>query len=143
MGQKKTTGGQPGNQNARTHGFYSRSVSPEDRKKLRAAADMKGLDQEIALLRAKISTFSEDPEHYRLILPGIALLSRLLLARQKLGYDKQDGLLEAVGNVLKDIVLPVGMTIGEVTRNRARKQPEIGTFPPDLPPSGNNESCSI
>mgnify|MGYP003392580948 CR=1 FL=1 len=143
MSQKKPSGGQTGNQNARTHGFYSKAVKPEDRKKLRVAADMKGLDQEIALLRSKISNFSEDPEYYRLILPGIALLSRLLLARQKLGYDKQEGLLEAVGNVLRDIVLPPGMTIGEITRNRARKNPEIGAFPPDLPPSGNNESCSI
>ena len=143
MSQKKPSGGQPGNQNARTHGFYSHSVNPKHRKKLRAAADMKGLDQEIALLRAKISDFSEDPEYYRLILPGIALLSRLLLARQKLGYDKQDGLLEAVGNVLRDIVLPVGMSLGEITRNRARKNAETGAFPPDLPPSGNNESCPI
>lgn len=143
MSQKKPSGGQPGNQNARTHGFYSKSVKPEDRKKLRIAADMKGLDQEIALLRSKISNFAEDPEYYRLILPGTALLSRLLLARQKLGYDREAGLLDAVANVLKDIILPPGMTIGEVTRNRARKNLETGAFPPDLPPSGNNESCSI
>ena len=39
MRQRKTTGGQMGNQNARTHGFYSKSVRREDRKKLRAAAD--------------------------------------------------------------------------------------------------------
>ena len=143
MRQRKPTGGQPGNQNARTHGFYSKSVSRKDRRKLRVAADIKGLDQEIALLRTQISNFSEDPDHHRLILPGIALLSRLLLARQKLGYDKEEGLLQAVGNVLKDIILPAGMTIGDVTRNRVEKKPETGTSPPDLPPSGNNESCSI
>lgn len=143
MSQKKPSGGQPGNQNARTHGFYSKSARREDRKKLRIAADMKGLDQEIALLRSKISNFSEDPDYYRLILPGIALLSRLLLARQKLGYDKQEGLVAAVANLLKDIVLPAGMTIGDVTRNTGRNRPETGTFPPDLPPSRNNESCSI
>ena len=143
MRQRKTTGGQMGNQNARTHGFYSKSVSREDRKKLRAAADVKGLDQEIELLRTKISDFSEDPEHYRLILPGIALLSRLLLARQKLGYDKEEGLFQAVGNVLRDIILPVGMTIGELHRNNEHKKPETGAFPPDLPPSRNNESRPI
>ncbi len=143
MSQKKPSGGQPGNQNARTHGFYSKSVSPKDRRKLRIAADMKGLDQEIALLRAQISNFAENPEHHRLILPGIALLSRLLLARQKLGYDKQEGLLAAVSNALKDIILPPGMTIGEIVRNEAREKPVTSVFPPDLPPSGNNESCPI
>ncbi len=140
MRQKKTSGGQMGNQNARTHGFYSKSVSPEDRKKLRAAAEVKGLDQEIAILRFKISATAEYYSDYRFLVPGINLLSRLLGMRNKLGYDKQDGLLEAVGNVLKDIVLPVGMAIGEVTRNRAQKKPETGAFPPDLPPSGKNES---
>ena len=143
MRQRKTNGGQMGNQNARTHGFYSKSVSREDRKKLRAAAGVKGLDQEIELLRTKISDFSENPEYYRFILPGIALLSRLLLARQKLGYDKQDGLLEAVGNVLRDIVLPAGMTIGALHRNNEQKKPETRVSPPDLPPSRNNESSPI
>ena len=143
MSSKKTSGGQMGNQNARTHGFYSKSVSREDRKKLRAAAGVKGLDQEIELLRTKISDFSENPEHYRFILPGIALLSRLLLARQKLGYDKEVGLLEAVSNALKDIILPAGMTIGEVTRNAGQNGPVTGAFPPDLPPSRNNESRPI
>lgn len=143
MRQRKTTGGQMGNQNARTHGFYSKSVRREDRRKLRAAAGVKGLDQEIELLRTKISDFSENPEYYRFILPAIALLSRLLLARQKLGYDKEAGLVEAVSNALKDIILPVGMTVGEVTRNAGRNGPVTGAFPPDLPPSGKNESCPI
>ena len=143
MRQRKTTGGQMGNQNARTHGFYSKSVSRGDRKKLRAAAGVKGLDQEIELLRTKISDFSENPEYYRFILPGIALLSRLLLARQKLGYDKEEGLLQAVGNVLRDIVLPVGMSMGNIVRNNEQKKSETGAFPPDLPTSRENESRPI
>ena len=124
MSSKKTSGGQIGNLNARTHGFYSKSVRREDRRKLRAGAGVKGLDQEIELLRTKISDFSENHEYYRFILPGIALLSRLRLARQKLGYDdKKTGLAEAVSNLLKDIILPTGMTIGEVTRNTRRNGP--------------------
>jgi len=39
---KKKRGGQPGNQNARTHGHYSRLISPREAEVLKAVA---GLDQ--------------------------------------------------------------------------------------------------
>ncbi len=70
---KRRPGGQPGNQNARKHGFYSRSVNPEHRKQLRAAADVEGLDQEIALLRQKIAAAGKDAQDYRVLIPGISL----------------------------------------------------------------------
>ena len=83
-------GGQPGNQNARTHGFYSRAVPPELQEKLKEAGTIKGLDQEIALLRSKIAIFSENSDDPLPLYRGIALLSRLLSTRKKLCYDDED-----------------------------------------------------
>lgn len=143
MTQKRNPGGQPGNQNARTHGFYSKSVKPEHREKLRDAADIRGLDQEIALLRLKIEDAARDSQDYRVLIPGISLLSRLLGMRQKLGYGKEDGLKAAFRNVVHDIMLPMGMTPAEISRMAGLDEAENGTSPSDLPPSGSNESASV
>ena len=42
-------GAQPGNQNARKHGFYSSTLSPEQQESLEEAAALKDLQSEIAL----------------------------------------------------------------------------------------------
>jgi len=116
MSEKRRPGGQPGNQNGRTHGFYSKTLNPEMRRGLDAAAGVEGLDQEIALLRLKISAFAGNPDHYRLLIPGMSLLSRLLRTRQKLGYDTQDQLQAAVRNVLRDLPLPAGFSPSDFGR---------------------------
>ncbi|MDO8716921.1 MAG: hypothetical protein Q7J73_08995, partial [Dehalococcoidales bacterium] len=87
MTNNRHRGGQPGNHNARTNGFYSKAVPPERRHKLDDAAEVRGLDQEIALLRSKIAIAGENSEDYQVLVPGINLLSRLLNTSHKLGYD--------------------------------------------------------
>ena len=108
MTDKRHRGGQPGNHNARTSGFYSKAVPPERLHKLEDAAEVRGLDQEIALLRSKIAIAGENSEDYQVLVPGINLLSRLLNTSHKLGYDKEDGLTIAIQNVWNK-TLPGGL----------------------------------
>lgn len=68
---QRKTGGQPGNQNARKHGFYSKVLTHNEKCKLKYASGVDGLDQEIAVLRIKFSSLlSRDGENLRLIFSG-------------------------------------------------------------------------
>ena len=55
---KKKRGGQPGNQNARKHGFYARILTPEQEE----ALDLRDFAQGVALIRAKLLTLLKDPD---------------------------------------------------------------------------------
>jgi hypothetical protein len=75
----KKRGGQPGNQNARTHGFYSRTLTPEQQETLEAAADLRNLDDEIALMRFKISSIiTHDPDNHAALLMAVSLLTKMI-----------------------------------------------------------------
>ena len=115
MTNNRHRGGQPGNHNARTSGFYSKAVPPERLHKLEDAAEVRGLDQEIALLRSKIAIAGENSEDYQVLVPGINLLSRLLNTSHKLGYDKEEGLKNAIQNVWRQ-TLPGGLEPVEAYR---------------------------
>ena len=56
---KRKPGGQPGNQNARKHGCYSKILSPEEQRLL-TVASIPGIDAEIALLRARIRSLVQE-----------------------------------------------------------------------------------
>ncbi|MFH1032766.1 MAG: hypothetical protein V1767_09420 [Chloroflexota bacterium] len=78
----RSPGGQPGNQNARTHGFYSKRLTQEQLESFQSAKDLKSLDDEIAILRLKIdSILANDPQNYRVLMQALSLLARLLQAR--------------------------------------------------------------
>ena len=76
-------GGQPGNQNARVHGFYSKYAAFERQEVMDEAAKIEGLDAEIMLLRCKIERLEEiDPDNFKLFSELIRGLS-LVIARRK------------------------------------------------------------
>ena len=54
MPEKRKRGAPKGNQNAVRHGYYSKILNARDRSDLNTAADMEGVDEEIALLRFEI-----------------------------------------------------------------------------------------
>jgi len=112
--QKTGKRGAPkGNQNARKHGFYSRVLDEAEQRDFELATEVEGLDDEIALLRVKIkSIVAHDPENLSLIMQATGALARLLRTRYNIGKKDRKGLMAAVGNVLKDIALPLGVGIG-------------------------------
>ena len=111
--KKRTPGGQPGNQNARKHGFYSRVLDEAEQLDWEFAHGVEGIDDEIALLRLKIkSILQHDPENIKLIMEATNILARLIRTRYNITKEQKKGLKEAIGNVLKDVALPLGIGIG-------------------------------
>ena len=113
---KKKKGPPLGNQNARVHGFYSTRLDESQKQELEEATGVNGIDAEIALLRVKIKALIErDPENSRLILQAINTLAKMVKIKNNLGKEDKNGILDAVGNVLKDIAFPLGFNKNNIT----------------------------
>ena len=112
--QKEGKRGAPqGNQNARKHGFYSKVLDEAERLDFEYATSVEGIDDEIALLRVKIkSLIAHDPDNIKLIMQATNTLARLVRTRYNISKKDKKGLKEAIGNVLRDIALPLGIGIG-------------------------------
>ncbi len=110
---EKRRGAPRGNQNARKHGFYSRVLDEAEQADFEQATGVEGIDEEIALLRTKLkSLIAYEPQNMKLIIQAINTLVRLVSARYNIGKDDKKGLKDAIGSVLKDIALPLGIGIG-------------------------------
>ena len=110
---KRKSGAPKGNQNARKHGFYAKVLDEAERLDFELAAGVCGIDDEIALLRVKIKSILEkDPENIKLITQATDALSRLVRTRYNISKEDKKGLKEAIGNVLRDVALPLGIGIG-------------------------------
>ncbi len=85
-------------------GFYGRALSEAERVLLPQAAEVQGLEQEIALLRVKLATVvQEHPQNLPLMLRGVELLVRAVSAEYRLSRKSQDNLAAAIDGVLKEI----------------------------------------
>ena len=110
---KRQRGAPKGNQNARKHGFYSKVLDEAEQLDFELAAGVEGIDDEIALLRVKIKSILEnDPENIKLIMQATNALARLVKTRYNITKEQKKGLKEAIGNVLRDVALPLGIGIG-------------------------------
>ena len=106
-------GAPKGNQNARKHGFYSKVLDEAEQLDFELATGVEGIDDEIALLRVKIkSLIAHDPDNIILIMQAINTLARVVSTRYNLSKKDTHGLREAIGNVLRDVALPLGISIG-------------------------------
>ena len=111
--EKRRRGAPKGNQNARKHGFYSKVLDEAERLDFELASGVEGIDDEIALLRVKIkSILKHDPENIKLIMHATNALERLVKTRYNITREQKKGLKEAIGNVLRDVALPLGIGIG-------------------------------
>ncbi len=82
---KKKRGGQPGNQNARTHGFFSRIRPAVPESEYRKAADIGSINDEIALLRVKLKqAIEKDPENVAVVVRAVNALSRAIRLRNRI-----------------------------------------------------------
>ena len=108
----KKSGAPQGNQNARTHGFYSKVLDEQQQLDYERATEEEGIDGEIALLRVKIkSLVARDPENTDLIVRATNSLARLVITRYNISKTDKQSLKEVINNVLKDIALPLGIGI--------------------------------
>jgi len=117
VGEKRKRGAPKGNQNARKHGFYAKVLDEAEQLDFESVSGVEGIDDEIALLRVKIkSILSHDPENIKLIMQATNTLAKLIRTRYNITRDQKKGLKEAIGNVLRDIALPLGISIGTAIR---------------------------
>ena len=85
-------------------GFYEQALSEAERILIPEAKEIEGLDDEIALLRVKLSTaLAEHPDNMPLMMRGVELLVKAVAAKYRLSKKSQDNLAEAIDGVLKEI----------------------------------------
>jgi hypothetical protein len=109
---KKKRGAPLGNQNARTHGFYSRALSASERKTYEETILIEGVDEEIAVLRIKLkSLVSEKNANIALITRTANTLTRMINARDRLASTSKAGFGDAILNVLNEIAIPAGISV--------------------------------
>jgi len=129
---KRKRGAPKGNQNApksgspgklkisqgQKHSFYSKVLDEAEKLDFELAAGVEGFDDEIALLRVKIKSLLEnDPENIKLLMQATNTLVRLVKTKYNISKEQKKGLKEAIGNVLKDIAIPLGIkVIGTVAK---------------------------
>jgi hypothetical protein len=83
--EKRKRGGQPGNQNARKHGFYSRSLKKDERRYLRQIENTDDLDPEVELLSSKLhEIIRASPDDSALINRAAVSLIELIKCRNML-----------------------------------------------------------
>ena len=112
---KRHRGGQPGNQNARKHGYYSSALTSSDKANLTQASQITGLDNEIALLRARLkAVVQRNPDNIRLISEAASTLARLMRTSDKLGFSKAERIEQACWNVLYRMGSQLGLDINQI-----------------------------
>jgi len=112
MTTKKTRGAPKGNQNARTHGFYSKALTAAEQLEIEHAAAMCGLDEEIILLRMKLRDLAEsNPDRIDLHIAAATSIAKLVKIRYQVTKDETHSLKEAISKVLTDVALPLGIGI--------------------------------
>jgi len=110
---KGKRGAPKSNQRARKHSFYAKVLDEAEQLDFELASGVNGIDDEIALLRVKIKSILEkDPENIKLIMQATNTLARLVKISYKMTKEQRKGLKEAIGNVLRDVALPLGIGIG-------------------------------
>ena len=98
--------------NTDRRGFYEKALDEAEKLDFELAHGVNGIDDEIALLRVKIKSILEDgSKDVRLIVNATNALERLIRTRYKIGKEQRKGLKEAIGNVLRDVALPLGIGI--------------------------------
>jgi hypothetical protein len=119
FGMDINNGFQKGNQFARKHGFYSKVLDPLELMEYEEATQVQGLDEEIALLRVKIKSLAErDPENVKLLGQAINMLAKLVVAKYSISKDDKETIIQSVGNVIKNVGLPLGFTVAELLKNK-------------------------
>jgi len=105
-------GAPPGNQNARKHGFYSRSLDEAERLEMEEAGYVEGIDQEIALLRIKLRRLVESqPDRIDLYLEAANTIARLVRTRYQISKEQKKSLKEAIAKVLTEVAVPLGVGV--------------------------------
>jgi hypothetical protein len=76
---------------------YEQALTEAEQADFPVALDVEGVDQEIAVLRLRLRTALEQhPEDLQLMLRGVVMLARALVAKYRLPKADQDAIAEAL-----------------------------------------------
>jgi len=85
-------------------GVYAQALSEAERVLLPEARGIEGLDEEIALLRVKLtSALQQQPDNMPLMLRAVDLLVKAVAAKYRLSKKSREDLADAINEVLKEI----------------------------------------
>ena len=101
-------------QSGKAQGFYSKVLDEAERLDYELASGVNGIDDEIALLRIEIkkAIAGGDVSNLKLLVNATNALERLIRTRYQITKEQRKGLKEAIGNVLRDVAVPLGIGIG-------------------------------
>ncbi len=121
---KPKRGALKGNQNAVKHGFYAKVFDEAEQFDFNAAAGIEGIDEEIALLRLEIkkAISGGDDRNLKLLVKATAALDKLIRTHYQITAAQRQGLKVAIENVVKDILVPLGINIGTAVITRKISQ---------------------
>jgi hypothetical protein len=90
--------------------FYEKVLDEAEQLDFQMAAGVDGIDDEIALLRVLIkSSLKTDSKNVQLMVAATNMLAKLVKTRYSINRAQNKGLKEALGNVIKDIAVPLGV----------------------------------
>ena len=92
--------------------FYERGLSAAEREALDEARALRGVDEEIALLRLRLrDALAAQPEEWDVLLGGVRLLIQALLAQRRLSGQQAEemseqvlGILEGFGEAMRGLI---------------------------------------
>ena len=100
---KRQRGGQKGNQNARTHGFYAGRLSPAEICQFWNTINTEGIEPEIAALRVKLrSSLERDPGNRRVLREAAKLLARWYSSKYRLDKADSSTMKKLILGILQD-----------------------------------------
>ena len=85
-------------------GFYTEALKEAERVLLTEAREIEGLDEEIALLRVRLSSLlTQHPENTELLLKGVGMLVKAVATKYRLSSKARRNLTEAIAEVVRGI----------------------------------------
>ena len=101
---KRRRRAQKGNQNARKHGFYSRTLAPAQASELFHMTNLESIDTEEAVFRLKLrSVLQYDPGNRRVIREALKVIRKWLCARYQPGRADTIYLKQVFRSVLEQL----------------------------------------
>jgi hypothetical protein len=135
--QKRHRGGQPGNQNARRHGFYSPYMSQPEIRQLENIIATEGIEKTVAVYRIKLSSaLCQAPGNTRLVREAAALLTKWYCSRYGLNGEDKTFVKKLIRNALET---QVNNPLNDGT-NEAKSNKTAPNFPNEMKLNNHYES---
>jgi hypothetical protein len=103
---RRNQGGQPGNTNARKHGFYADALGARARNILHRASEIPAheIEREIALLRARIHQLvATEPDNITVLTLALRTLVRMVALNHGLNEEQETGIHQSLRDLIQDL----------------------------------------